>query len=59
VRDILNIMHNMPSALIGISSRTAEAIRATKLGKECYKIGEMWVRTLRHEQLTAMIMHGG
>ncbi len=33
VRDILNIMHNMPSTLndIGISSRTAEAIRAAKL----------------------------
>ena len=33
VRDILNIMHNMPSTLndIGISPRTAEAIRAAKL----------------------------
>ena len=35
VRDILNIMHNMPSTLndIGISSRTAEAIRAAKLAE--------------------------
>ncbi len=33
MRDILNIMHNMPSTLndIGISSRALEAIRAAKL----------------------------
>jgi hypothetical protein len=33
VRDILNVMHNMPSTLsdIGISARTAEALRAAKL----------------------------
>jgi hypothetical protein len=33
VRDILNIMHDMPSTLkyIGISARTAEAARAAKL----------------------------
>jgi hypothetical protein len=33
VRDILNIMHDMPSTLkdIGISARTAEAVRAAKL----------------------------
>jgi hypothetical protein len=33
VRDILNIMHNMPSTVkdIGISSRTAEAVRTAKL----------------------------
>jgi hypothetical protein len=33
VRDILNVMHDMPSTLsdIGISARTAEALRAAKL----------------------------
>jgi hypothetical protein len=33
VRDILNIMHDMPSTLkdIGISARTAQAARAAKL----------------------------
>ena len=33
VRDILNVMHDMPSTLsdIGISARTSEALRAAKL----------------------------
>ena len=33
MRDILNIMHNMPSTLndIGISACTSEAVRAAKL----------------------------
>jgi hypothetical protein len=51
VRDILNIMHDMPSTLndICISARTAErcAQQSWPPGKSCYKTGETWARILR------------
>ena len=62
VRDILNIMHDMPSTLndIGISARTAErfAEQSWPPGTSCYKTGETWARILRCGQLIAMSMRG-
>ena len=62
VRDILNVMHDMPSTLsdIGISARTEEArVQQSWLpGKSCYRIGETWARILRYGQLNVMSMRG-
>jgi hypothetical protein len=60
VRDILNIMHDMPRTLndIGISGRTADAQWCAQQswppGKSCYKTGETWARILRCAQLNVM-----